>query len=122
MDNENIMLKNLISDTTQIIRGTKDKDCERYINFCDNLAGKSLGVTRFEKKQSCPMHVHEHSDEYNIILSGKGNCITKNGIININLYDCIFIPAGIEHMHKNTGEEDLVLLFIYDPPGDLPSA
>jgi putative monooxygenase len=32
----------------------------------------------------------------------------------------MYIPAGTNHCHFNTGDEPLWLVYVYGPPGELP--
>ena len=81
------------------------------------------GVAIFEPGERCAPHHHPDSEEFNFIVKGSGIVIdgTNNKETRFKLHDFIFIPEGVEHVHYNDGNEPLLLLFAYAPPGELPT-
>ncbi len=80
------------------------------------------GLAIFEPGERCAPHYHPDSEEFNFIVKGSGIVMdgTNNKETRFKLHDFIFIPEGIEHVHYNDGNEPLLLLFAYAPPGELP--
>lgn len=81
------------------------------------------GVTVFEPGEQCAPHNHPESEEFNVVLKGSGVAldVTAGTEIPFKERDWIFIPKGHVHIHRNTGNEPLMLLWCYAPPGELPT-
>jgi quercetin dioxygenase-like cupin family protein len=68
----------------------------------------------FEPEQSVALHTHPSSDEYFLVIEGKGN-ITIGREERDAESGCMFrVPAGITHRWKN-GVHRLILLSILIP-------
>ena len=78
------------------------------------------GLTVFEPGESSSRHNHDGSEEVDIILRGSGTLIEGDEQASFKEGDWMFIPAGVFHQHKNTGNEPLWLIWMYTPPGELP--
>ncbi len=59
---------------------------------------------------------HESIDQIFIIAGGTGEAIVGGETRRIEEKDLVFVPAGMVHNIRNTGDEDLVLITIYAPP------
>lgn len=81
------------------------------------------GLAVFEPGERCAAHSHPGCEEINFIVRGSGivTDTTHDEKTPFGLHDFIFIPEGVEHIHTNTGDESLYLLFAYAPPGVLPT-
>lgn len=80
------------------------------------------GITVFPQGEASSLHAHEGSEEMDVVLAGRGEVVDGAGRrTSFGPHDVIFIPKGVEHQHVNTGEEPLVLLWCYTPPGENPS-
>ena len=66
------------------------------------------------KDGSIPEHDHETVESYTI-LSGTGLMEVDGEIEPVKEGDCVFIPAWKKHALKNTGDEELHLMFVYAP-------
>ena len=60
--------------------------------------------------------VHSHTDQTIVIVDGEGEAILNNEVRSIDEHDVVFVPAGVMHNIKNTGDEALKLFTIYAPP------
>lgn len=59
---------------------------------------------------------HETVDQMLFIVEGKGEAIVAGETKNLEEHDVVFVPAGIIHNIKNTGDESLKLFTVYAPP------
>jgi len=78
------------------------------------------GLTVFEPGESSAVHNHPESEELDIILHGSGILVDAGEEIPFKDGEWMFIPTGVFHQHKNTGDEPLLLIWMYTPPGELP--
>jgi mannose-6-phosphate isomerase-like protein (cupin superfamily) len=60
--------------------------------------------------------IHESVDQLVFVVEGHGEAVLDSDIERIEDEDVVFIPAGIEHDIRNTGDEDLKLYTIYSAP------
>jgi len=80
------------------------------------------GITVFPQGEASSLHVHPGSEEINVILSGSGEAVDADGNRQpFGTHDMIFVPKDLKHQHVNTGNEPLVLLWAYTPPGENPA-
>jgi uncharacterized cupin superfamily protein len=67
-----------------------------------------------------PYHSHSAQWELYLILSGRGQVRTPDGIAALREGDCLVHPPGEPHQITNTGATDLVYYVIADdPPSDV---
>lgn len=80
------------------------------------------GITVFPQGEASSFHNHPDSEEIDVILSGHGEVVWGDGRRQaFGPHDVMFIPKGVYHQHINTGNEPLVLLWCYTPPGENPT-
>lgn len=80
------------------------------------------GITVFPQGEASSLHNHPESEEINLVLSGSGEVVFGDGGRKpFGPHDMMFVPKGIFHQHVNTGNEPLVLLWCYTPPGENPT-
>lgn len=60
--------------------------------------------------------VHEDVEQLVYIVDGKGEAVLDGAVELIEEDDIVYIPAGVEHDIRNTGDEDLKLYTIYSNP------
>lgn len=70
------------------------------------------GLTRFPPGCSAPMHSHNCVEQVTLI-SGRGEVECGGDRTVLSPPDTTIIPAGEPHRFVNTGEEDLVILWVY---------
>lgn len=67
-----------------------------------------------------PFHSHSAQWEFYLIVSGRGEVRTKEGMFDVREGDCVIHPPGEAHQIKNTAAVDLVYYVIGDnPPSDV---
>lgn len=79
------------------------------------------GLTIFEPGESSSWHNHPDSEEIDIIVRGSGELVDDGTRYPFKSGEWMFIPTGVYHQHINNGEEPMWLIWIYTPPGELPS-
>ena len=79
------------------------------------------GLTIFEPGESSSWHNHPDSEEIDIIVRGTGELVDDGTRYPFKSGEWMFIPPGVYHQHINNGEEPMWLIWIYTPPGELPS-
>lgn len=84
------------------------------------LAGKescgaenfTTGMTKFPKGMKVPLHSH-NCDEQVTILEGSAEVEIEGEIHNAGQKDTVFIPEGLSHCFRNTGDGPLTILWVY---------
>lgn len=79
------------------------------------------GITIFEPGESSSYHVHEGSEEINLVLAGEGTLVSEGEEASFTTGDAMWVPKGVHHQHRNTGAEPLKLLWVYTPQAELPT-
>jgi mannose-6-phosphate isomerase-like protein (cupin superfamily) len=123
-----IKVINTFKESEQVWIGLEEEGLRRKVFRSINAAQVGAqkivaGLAIFEPGERCAPHHHPESEEFNFIVKGSGIVIdgTNKKESRFKLHDFIFIPEGVEHVHYNDGNEPLLLLFAYAPPGELPS-
>ncbi len=78
------------------------------------------GITVFEPGEASSYHVHPESEEINLVISGSGLMVSEGEEAPFKTGDAMWMPKGVYHQHKNTGDEPLKLLWVYTPQAALP--
>lgn len=66
----------------------------------------SLRVTDVLPNQTTyPGHVHTACEEIIYVFSGHGEIKIENEVLPMNPGDAIYLPQGIKHLMRNTGDE-----------------
>ncbi len=63
---------------------------------------------------SIPAHDHVTVESYTI-LKGQGEMMVDGEVQTIKEGDFVYIPSGKSHGLKNTGDEDMHMMFVYAP-------
>jgi putative monooxygenase len=82
----------------------------------------TAGLTIFEPGESSAYHVHPESDEVIFVLRGSGIVRSEGEERAFGAGVFMFNAAGVPHQHVNTGAEPMWMIFIYSPPGELPTS
>lgn len=63
---------------------------------------------------------HEHGqEEIYLFLAGRGEITVGGETAAIAAGNAIYIDSGVKHALRNTGDEDLVMVFTYAPTGEV---
>lgn len=82
------------------------------------LAGASksmLGISTFKPGVSTDQLIHDE-EEMCYVLQGQGALNVGNKVISYKSGEAVYIPAGVPHGVHNTGDEDLVMVFVFSYP------
>jgi uncharacterized cupin superfamily protein len=63
-----------------------------------------------------PYHSHSARWELYLIVSGRGQVRTPEGVADVREGDCLVHPPGEAHQITNTGATDLVYYLVFDNP------
>lgn len=123
-----IKVINTFKEAEQVWIGLEEPGLRRKVYRAVNEArvgAKKIvaGLAAFEPGERCAAHSHPGCEEINFVVKGGGivTDTTHDEQTRFGLHDFIFIPEGVEHVHTNDGNETLLLLFAYAPPGILPT-
>ncbi len=112
-------------DGEQIWLGLDEEGMRRKVfRFVSPAIGSQefmAGVTIFEPGESSSYHVHEESEEINLVLAGSGTLVSEGEEAPFGTGDAMWMPKGVHHQHRNTGTEPLKLFWVYTPQADLPT-
>ena len=61
-----------------------------------------------------------HVDQILFFVNGQGIAIINDIQSDVFPYHMVFVPSGVEHNFKNTGEIDMKICTIYSPAEDKP--
>jgi quercetin dioxygenase-like cupin family protein len=81
--------------------------------------GMLLGWTVLPPGARHDRHLHEHADEFWIVLSGRGKMYTDDGERASGEGDVVFTPRGRWHGFHNDSDEDVVLVWGWSGAGAL---
>ncbi len=75
-------------------------------------AGIVSGISSYPKGEGAPLHTH-NCDEQVTLLEGVGEVEIDGAVTPLVPYDSTYIAGGVEHAFRNTGEDPMVILWIY---------
>jgi mannose-6-phosphate isomerase-like protein (cupin superfamily) len=65
---------------------------------------------------SVPLNQHEQEEVY-VILQGSGSMRVGDEEQEVCAGTAVYVSPGVPHQLKNTGPEDLIMMFVYSPAG-----
>jgi len=78
-----------------------------------------LALAKIPPGQAAPWHLHEDFEEFCYFLSGEGVfCCEGQKEVRVAPGSVNVIAPGTLHCHRPTGDEDLLFLWGYAPPGE----
>jgi mannose-6-phosphate isomerase-like protein (cupin superfamily) len=80
--------------------------------------GLAFGVVEVKPGPTPPPHSHSTTQEAWYFLSGKGQIVVGEKVIDVEPGTVVVSPPLVEHQLINTGTEVLKALFIFTPGGD----
>ena len=99
------------NDQPQIDRGNGATTAPLFLK--ENGARSFIsGISTFKPGVSVPVHSH-NTDEMVIVLEGKGECEIDGVKEQVSVFDTSYITAGEPHCFRNTGDEDMKILWVY---------
>ena len=120
-----VQLISPFEDAEQIWIGLDEPGKRRKVfRFVSPETGSSefmAGITIFEPGESSSYHIHPESEEINLVLGGSGLVVSEGEEASFVSGDAMWVPKGVYHQHRNTGDEPLKLLWVYTPQAELPT-
>ena len=74
-----------------------------------------VGLNAFEPGQSHALHAHAGMDKVYHVLSGRGQFLLADRVLEMEAGTMLVAPEGVGHGIRNTGTERLIVLAILAP-------
>lgn len=74
-----------------------------------------IGISTFTPGVCTDQMVHEE-EEMCYVIKGKGCLNVGSEVVEYKSGEAVYIPAGVPHGVHNTGEEDLIMVFVFSSP------
>lgn len=81
------------------------------------IEGHAVGMSVIPPGQASSAHVHDNEQEIWFVVSGRGEAEIGGEKVALEPEMLVTIKPGNEHPVKNTGDEELKILFFYVPAG-----
>jgi mannose-6-phosphate isomerase-like protein (cupin superfamily) len=78
----------------------------------DATALITTGISTYPVGGGAPLHIH-NCDEQVTLLEGAGEVVIEGNATPLVPYDSTYIPAGQQHLFRNTGAGPMRILWIY---------
>jgi mannose-6-phosphate isomerase-like protein (cupin superfamily) len=78
----------------------------------DSSARITTGISTYPVGGGAPLHIH-NCDEQVTLLEGTGEVVIDGVATPLVPYDSTYIPAGQQHLFRNTGDVPMRILWIY---------
>jgi quercetin dioxygenase-like cupin family protein len=78
----------------------------------DATARITTGISTYPVGGGAPLHIH-NCDEQVTLLEGQGEVEIEGVATPLVPYDSTYIPAGQQHLFRNTGDGPMRILWIY---------
>ena len=101
--------------------GDESSGTKRFVKVLATSKNMKVHMGIFPPGQASSRHSHPESEEIVFIVKGKGKVFTDHGTFEYKENSVVFIPPGVSHQYKNTGDDEMILIAIYSPPTELPS-
>jgi quercetin dioxygenase-like cupin family protein len=76
----------------------------------------TAGYVVIEPKGTIPLHAHSNEEIY-IFLKGAGKIKVESQEEIVEAVSAIYIEPDKEHFLQNTGNDELIMIFVYSPAG-----
>ncbi|MCL5266083.1 MAG: cupin domain-containing protein [Chloroflexi bacterium] len=80
-----------------------------------------LGYSVFTPGTSTPQKVHAE-EELAYVLCGHGELTIGDEAVAYGPRSALYIPAGVPHGVRNSGTEDVIMVFVFSHPGYPPTS
>lgn len=102
-----------VKDINIIERGSGIKTWPLVVHFNIPHAHFTTGMSVYPVGEGAPMHKH-NCDEQVTMLEGVGEVEVDGVVTPLVQYDTTYVPAGLFHCFRNTGDVPMRILWIYD--------
>jgi quercetin dioxygenase-like cupin family protein len=79
-----------------------------------------LGLNCFEPGQTQKLHVHDGSDKFYLVVSGKASMIVGTETREAGAGTVVWAPAGVPHGVEKVLERTVMVVAMAPPPGVTP--
>ncbi|MBL4826431.1 MAG: cupin domain-containing protein [Spongiibacteraceae bacterium] len=100
------------ADNRVLDRGSGIKTLPLITPHSTNNAAFTTGISTYPQGKGAPFHSH-NCDEQVTLLEGKGEVEINGEITPLVKYDTTYIPGDLVHAFRNTGDEPMVILWVY---------
>ena len=83
--------------------------------------GISAGLWWLHPGEECETDIHPDAVEIYYVVSGEGILRLGDEKYEVRKGMTVYIPMGVEHQTRNTGDEDLCYFWAFSPPPIGPS-
>jgi mannose-6-phosphate isomerase-like protein (cupin superfamily) len=101
-----------VDDIKRIQRGSGIETTPLVTHMSSPGALFTTGMSVYPKGRGAPLHIH-NCDEQVTLLEGIGEVEVDGKITPLVPYDSTYIPAGLVHAFRNTGDAPMRILWIY---------
>jgi quercetin dioxygenase-like cupin family protein len=101
-----------VSKVKRLDRGGGVATIPLITRHSDDSALITTGISSYPVGGGAPLHTH-NCDEQVTLLSGHGEVEIDGAPTALVPYDSTYIRAGVRHLFRNTGEQPMVILWIY---------
>ena len=88
-----------------------ERSCLQTIQFVHHMLIPPGG------RHVAELHIHPDAEELVVIMRGRGTALVGEEEFEVSAEDVVYVPPGIEHEFRNTGDDLLGVLFINVPTG-----
>jgi quercetin dioxygenase-like cupin family protein len=76
----------------------------------------TAGYVVIQPKGKVPLHAHSNEEVY-ILVRGTGRIRVGVKEQIVEAVSAIYIEPGTEHLLQNSGEDEMIMIFVYSPAG-----
>ena len=76
----------------------------------------TAGYVVIQPKGRIPLHTHSNEEIY-IFVKGNGRIRVGSKEESVKAVSAIYIEPNAEHLLQNTGDDEMIMIFIYSPAG-----
>jgi quercetin dioxygenase-like cupin family protein len=90
----------------------------RVLTGPDLLPAKNFtaGYVVIQPKGRVPLHAHSNEEIY-IFVKGTGKIKVESKEEIVEAVSAIYIEPNTEHLLQNTGNDEMIMIFVYSPSG-----
>jgi quercetin dioxygenase-like cupin family protein len=90
----------------------------RVLTGPDLLPAKNFtaGYVVIQPKGKIPLHAHSNEEIY-IFVRGTGKIKVESKEETVKAVSAIYIEPHTEHLLQNTGDDEMIMIFVYSPAG-----
>jgi len=104
-----------LKEGEKINLGNNSWSCHLLTKNTVGLKKVMLGVSTFTPGTDTPQKVHEE-EELCFVIKGRGSITVEKEEVPYRAPSAIYIPPGVPHGVKNTGDEDIVMVYVFSYP------